>query len=358
VGLRRRGSRLSTSRIRRAPFALIVLPLLLAGCFGLSEEDQQRFTLHQTNSQEFYTKGSYRQAVQQAEMALTFDKESVGMRLMRGFCLTKLGESAGSVRVLDEAIRVLEDLAADTGGENYRVWLGLGQAHLARALLSESEIGRIQWQLGSDFLDENGRRAEALNLEEEREGYQHNLERCEYALRRVLEFEFQEDNPYALIELALVLNIQEGREREALDFSERAVRELIQSNKITNNTLQENLNLSPSFELSLKGRVDNNLEKERLLRSNIAHIYYDLGEDEPALEALNELERRQLMRGGDYEFRAVVHERLGMLDESVLDLETFLKLRAQVADYDELATEIFDRIDDLVARGAQAPAFK
>ena len=41
-------------------------------------------------------------------MALTFDKESLGMRLMRGFCLTKLGEASRSIRVLDEAIKIAE----------------------------------------------------------------------------------------------------------------------------------------------------------------------------------------------------------------------------------------------------------
>lgn len=324
----------------------------------MSEEEQERFSLHQKNSQEFYSNGSYRQAVQQAEMALVFDKESVGMRLMRGFCLTKLGEASRSPRVLDEAIRILEELATETGDTQYRVWLGVGQAHLARALLSESEIGRIQWQLGSDFLDAAGRRAEEQNLEDERLGYEHNLERCEHGLLKVLEFPLQEDNSYALIEMALVLNIQEGREDEALEYSERAVRELMQSNKVTNNTLQENPNLTASFELSLEARIEDNLGMERQLRANMAHIYYDRGDNQAALEILNELERRQLMQANYYEFRATVHERLGMLDEAVLDLETFLKMRAQVIDYDQMATEMFDRIDDLVARGAQAPVFE
>ena len=336
---------------------MALIPLLLAGCFGLSKQEQERFALHQQNSQEFYTKGSYRQAVQQAEMALTFDESSVGMRLMRGYCLTKLGEASGNVIVLDEAILILEELASDINDDDYRVWLGIGQAHLARALLADSEIGRMEWQLSSDFLDEAGRRAESQQLEQEREGYAFHLQRTEDALQRVLNIELQEDNTYALIELALALNLQEGREFETLEYSDRAVRELMQSNKITNNTLQEDLQLAPDFEISLETRIKENLQKERLLRSNSAHIYVTLGDDESALETLNEIERRQLMEGGHYEFRATICDRLGLLDQAVRDLESYLKLRAQVTEYDEVASETFDRIDQLVARGAQPPTF-
>jgi tetratricopeptide (TPR) repeat protein len=339
-----------------ALLASLLVSVLLAGC-GLTKEEEERFTLHQQNSQEFYNKGSYRQAVHQAEMALIFINDSVGMRLMRGYCLTKLGEGARSARVLDEAISILDELANGAGSDNYRTWLGLGQAHLARALLSEGEIGRIEWQLGSDFLDEAGRRAESLKLEDERSGYAHHLEEAEQALRKVLDFQLQEDNTYALIELALVLNIQEGREEDALEYSQRAVSELMQSNKITNDTLQENLNLSPAFEISLRERISSNLEKERQLRANSAHIYYGLDDHAAALEAMNEMERRQLMQAGHFEFRATLHERLEMFDEAVRDLVTYLKLRAQLTDYDEVATETFDRIDELVARGAQPPVF-
>lgn len=360
VGLRRRGPRLirlSWGFDAGPTLAIALIPFLLAGCFGLSQQEQQRFAMHQENSQEFYSKGSYRQAVQQAEMALTFDESALGMRLMRGYCLTKLGKASGNALVLDEAILILEGLTPDIDDNDYRVWLGIGQAHLARAFLADTEIGRMEWQLSSDFLDEAGRRAESQQLEQERDGYAHHLKRTEEALRRVLNIELQEDNTYALIELALVLNLQEGREKETLEYSDRAVRELMQANKITNNTLQEDLQLAPDFEASLEKRIEKNLHKERLLRSNSAHIYVGLGDDQAALETLNEIERRQLMEAGHYEFRATICDRLGLLDQAVRDLENYLKLRAQVTEYDEVASETFDRIDQLVARGAQPPTF-
>ncbi len=336
--------------------ALALMTILLStGCLGLSEQDEKRFTLHQRNSQEFYNKGSYVQAVQQAEMALSFDEDSEGMRLMRGYCLTKLGETRNEVVLLDEAIRTLEDLRGTASDKNYRVWLGIGQAHLARAMLSDGEIGRIQWQLSSEFLDDEGRQAESRKLVAERTGRKKHLSEAEHALKKVLDFDLQADNTYALIELALVLNLQGERETEALDYSARAVEQLMQSNQVTNNTLQETHNLSPSFELSLERRIEDNLQKERQLRDAMAHIHYSLGDHEAALEAINGIEQRQLMQAGHYEFRATLHELLLMLDEAVSDLETFLKLRAQNVDFDDVASQTFDRIDKLVGRGATRP---
>ena len=92
---------------------------------------------------------------------------------------------------------------------------------------------------------------------------------------------------------------------------------------------------------------------ERVLRDTIAHLHYRLGDDRAAIEALDALERRALIRAAHYEFRATLHERQGDLDQAVRDLESYLRLRSRTVQYDEVAAETFDRIERLVEQGAQ-----
>jgi len=312
--------------------------------------------MHERNSQEFYNDGRYVQAQQQAEMALNLDAERVGMRLMRGFCLVKLGKARGEAGLLNEAVNVFEDLVDTEGDGDYRIWLGTGQAHLARALLHSEEIAKFQRRLDSDFLDEEGREVEMRLMGLEEEDRQAHLKRAERCLGKVLTFDFQDENSYALIDLVLVLNSIGGREDDALALSRRAVDILVQSNELTNSTLQKNINLSSAAKLNLERRIDDNLNKERMLRDIIATLEYNRGDLEASLAALNAMDERQLMTVLHYFNRASLNEQLGYVTEAVADLYTFLRLRAQTDDsFDEVVEETFERIDELVELGATLP---
>jgi len=350
MGVRRRGPRLNTPR-RLALLLLCCLP----AC-GLTDAEEARLSLHQRNSQEFYNKGSYLQARQQAEMALVFDEDSVGMRLMLGFCLVKLGKSRAEPAMLDQAIDIFDDLRSSDGDEDYRVWLGAGQAHLARALAYEDEMGVHDRRLASDYLDAQGRVAEQRQLERVRIARNEQLALAERTLARVFTFDLQKDNTYALIEMVLVLNTIGGRELDALSMAQRAIDQLMQSNTLTQTTLQKNINLSESGKLLLERRVADNLDKEQQLRSIIATIEYNRGELQSALAELDMLDQRQLMKAVHFQMRGTIHEQLGQLDLAVADYQRFLKLRAPDQAFDEIAGQTFDRIDDLVRRGAVRPA--
>jgi tetratricopeptide (TPR) repeat protein len=322
----------------------------------MTPEEQARLSLHQRNSQEFYNKGSYVQARQQAEMALSFDEDSVGMRLMQGFCLVKLGTASRDSQLLDQAVQVFEGLRASEGDDDYRVWLGSGQAHLARALAYEDEMGVHERRLASDYLDADGRAAAQQQLDEGRRRRDEQLALAERTLARVFTFELQKDNTYALIEMVLVLNTLGGRELDALSMAQRAVDQLLQSNALTQATLQKNVHLSESGKLLLERRIAENLDKEQQLRGIVATIEWNRGELQSALTELDTLQERQLMRAVHYQMRATIHEQLGNLDAAVTDLQAFLKLRAPEREFDEVAVATFDRIDELVARGAVRPA--
>ena len=326
----------------------------LTAC-GLTDEEETRLSVYQRNSQEFYTQGSYRQAKQQADKALAIDEDIVGMRLMRAFCLVKMGRAARDAATLDRAIDDFADLRSSDGDEDYRIWLGSGQAHFARALLVEDDIGIHERRLASDYLDEAGRRAEERGLERARLDYDDHLRLAERFLGRVFTFELQEENTQALIEMVLVLNYQGDREVDALKLGRRAVELLVQSNDLTQQTIQKNLNLSANGKMILEGRIEDNLRTEQQLRDILATIEWNRGEMEGALQELDALEERQLMQPVHYQMRAAVHEQLGQLTQAVIDLHTFLKMRAVERDFDELAAETYDRIDDLIARGATPP---
>jgi tetratricopeptide (TPR) repeat protein len=328
--------------------------VLLPACFGLDEQEEARLTVHEQNSQDFYQRGHYDQALHQADMALKLDGDRVGMRLVKGFCLTKLGRLRREPGQVDEAIAVFRELVDGGGETDYRSFLGAGQANLTRALLHEDEMGRIQRRLASDFLSESGRKDEEATLARESEARDARLHEAERMLRRALAFENQAENPYVLIEMVLVLNTEGDHEDEAIDLAHRAVAMLQESTRLTRNTLSKNLNLEPRGQVALQRRIDENLGKEQQLRDIVLTIEFNRGAWQACLDELDALEERQLITPAQVLTRAGIYEQMGMLDDAIADLEAYLRLRARSSDYDEVAQSVYDRIVALRARTADA----
>lgn len=325
---------------------------LSAGCLGLSDNDQARMNLHYENSRDFHSRGSWLQALDQANKALLLDEDLLAMQLIRGDCLVKLGKQRDDATMMDEGVALLQALCDEAGDESHSVWLALGRAHVARSLMHDLETGRIERRLQSDFLDDVGRAEEQAWLEIEREAAVQHLVDAEAALRTVLEFELQKDNLDAIVDLVIVLNRQGGREDEALVLAQRAVDLLIESSALTRRMLQNNQGLSSEGKLALQRRVDANLDKEWQLRDIIITIEFNRGALQAALQQLDAVEARQLMRAEQHLNRAGIHEQLHNDELAVADLEAFLKARARVADFDAMASEIYDRIERLRARSA------
>jgi tetratricopeptide (TPR) repeat protein len=325
---------------------------LTVGCFGLSEQDEQRWAFFHENSLAAYERGDYLRALHQANQALFLDEDDVPMQLIKGFCLLKLGTRSGNAVMIDESLGVFDELADTSAGkDDFRVYVGLGSAHLARALETDDEIAEIEERLRSDFLSEDSRAAEQRRLARTREQRLDHLSRAETSLRRVLAFELQKDNLFALMDLVLTLNSMEGRQEEALPLAEQALSLLDESTRFTRNTLELNTRLSPAARIDLQQRIETNDEKERLLRDLIATVHFNRGDMEGFLEQMTLLEERGLMGEAQHYNRATVHEALGDYEAAIRDLEDFLRLRSRRLDFeqDEMAPEIFERIEQLRA---------
>jgi tetratricopeptide (TPR) repeat protein len=343
MGVRRRGPRLIPSSTTTALLAALLLP----ACFGLSEKEQAMLSVHERNSQEFYSAGSYIQAQQQADMALVLNVSGVGMRMMRGFCLVKLGKALDDDVRLDESVATFENLIDTDGDENYRIWMGAGQAYLARALALDREAGKLERRLSSNFLSVESREVETQQLEDVREAWRSDLNDAESCLTRVFSFENQESNPYALIELVLVLNSLGDRGNDAVRLATKAVTILMEIIDVTNNTLQKRVDLSTSEKLALQTRIQESLDREALLRDMVAAIHFNLDQFEEAIVSLDNLEARQLITPAQIHSRATIHELLGNNAEAIRDLTAFLKLRALEHEYDDFASDLFERIERL-----------
>jgi tetratricopeptide (TPR) repeat protein len=337
---------------------LLGLTLGASACQSLSPEEEARLAVYRENSQHYYDRGDYARALHQADSALELDPEITSVRLVKGFCLLKLGKRADSAGVINKAIEEF-DAIADTsdGADDFRVYLGLGTAHLARALVYDSSIVRVESRMTSEFLSSEARTKEQAKLDRARERRADHLVESEAALHRVLAFELQKNNVFALIDLVLVLHSQGGHEAEAKTTAERALALLDEANLITANSLKRNAALSAVQRLDLENRIKNNHEKERQLRDLLATIDLSLGDTRGYLEQMQILEARDLMGEVQYYNRAQVHEDIGLLVEALGDLEQFLRLRSRRFDYeqDNMAPEVFSRIEALRARiGAQA----
>jgi tetratricopeptide (TPR) repeat protein len=335
----------------------IPLALGAGACQSLSVEEEARLAVYRENSQHYYDRGDYARALHQADSALALDPDATSVRLVKGFCLLKLGSLAGNPVVIDKALDEFEAIVRTNAGEDdFRVYLGLGSAHLARALSFENTIDRIESRLTSEFLPTDGRADEQGRLDAAREERLDHLQQSETALRRVLSFELQKNNAFALVDLVLVLHSLGGREVEAKETAEHALSMLDENNVVTANSLQRNAALSPIQRLDLENRIEMNQEKERQLRDLVATIDLSLGNVRGFLEQMQLLEARGLMAEVQYYNRAQVHEDMGLFAQAADDLEQYLRLRARRLDYeqDDMAPATFARIEALRGRiGAQ-----
>jgi tetratricopeptide (TPR) repeat protein len=182
-----------------------------------------------------------------------------------------------------------------------------------------------------------------------------HLRKAEKQLRRVLAFELQGQNVFATVDLVVTLNSLGGREAEAVELSDKALSLIDESNRFTRNSLDRNTRLSPSSRINLQRQLEANREKELLLHDIVATIAYNRGDHDAFLERIALME--ELGLAGEVQFynRAAVHEQAGDYEAAVRDLESFLRLRVRRMDFeaDEMAPEIFERIESLRARHAE-----
>lgn len=360
LGLRQRGPAVVPAVARPTPRAalraralLIALCLAPAGCFGLSEEDEARLSIHRDNTEEYFRKGEYVQALLNADKALAVDEDLAEMRVIRAYCLLRLGEASNNIRYLDRSVaefeEIIDDYAAD---EDYRAHLGAGSAYLARALAAESEVDGIASRLQRGFLDPDEAEAERERMERARSTMRTSLDKAEAAIRSVLALEIHRDNSYALQQLVMVLNRQGGRDDETINVCERALELLEANTQVVESMLQRNAKLPPARQLELKRQVEMNTNRERLLRDLLATIHANNGNPTAALEQFAALEEHGLMGEAQYYNRAAIYESLGREVAAIADLESFLRLRGQYLDYedDDMAPPTFARIERLEAR--------
>lgn len=349
MGVRHRGPRglnalVAAVLLALAPACASVNP------FGLDEDEQARLDVFTENAQTYYDRGHYAQALHSADQALLLDEDLTSMMLVKAMCLLKVGQANQKDDLVEQSLELF-DVMLDTwsGEDDFRIQLGAGQAHLARALRHGQVIAKIDQRLGATFLDAEGRRnEEALRARQVALRTEH-LERAERHLSTVLGDEGQADNVYAMIDLVLVLSSQGGRDPEIVAHASRALELLAESTRVTQAQLDNLTKLSPEGRLQLERRIDSNLAKEQQLRDLVATVHYNRGDRESFLVEIAGLEQRGLATDAHYYNRARVHEEAGRYAEALADLETCLRLRARRLSYesDALAPELFTRIDDL-----------
>lgn len=339
--------------------ATAVLPACLAAalgaCAGLSEDERAVLDIHQQNSQLYFQNGSWMQALHQADMALGLEPDLVGMRLVKAHCLARLGTGRDVLAQLDEALALFTDLRTGDGEDDYRAWLGAGQAHLARARLLSIRGERIERRLASDFLTPEGRRDEQADFDATLAARASDLEQAERCLRHVLDQPLQQDNLFALIDLVLTLSELGGRDDEVLLHARRAAGLLVDAIELTRENLARNLKLSPRQQLDLQQRVEDDLSNEVLLRDIVITLEYNRGSSQRCLEEYAALEARGLMRPYHHFNRALVLENQGLWAQALADVQAFLRLQAKDGAYDAQVEQAFARQEHLEALLRDAP---
>ena len=143
-----------------------------------------------------------------------------------------------------------------------------------------------------------------------------------------------------------------GRDDEAIAVAERALKVNDESTRFTQAALDNNKSLSPGARIDLARRIESNGDRERLLRDLVATVEFNRRNYEGFLAQMQVLEQKGLLDEIQLHNRSTVREQLGQYDAAADDLQAMLRMRVRRLDYDQdqLAPEIFQRIEALKAR--------
>jgi len=360
MGVRHRGPR-GLSALVAAVLLAFAPACASINPFGLDEEEQARLDVFTENAQTYYDRGHYAQALHSADQALLIDEDLTAMKLVKAMSLLKIGQANQKDDLVEQSLMLFDEMLDAWGGtDDFRIQLGAGQAHLARALRHGQVIQKVDQRLGATFLDAEGRRNEEALRARQVALREEHLERADEHLSAVLADDGQADNVYAMIDLVLVLSSRGGREDEIVAHAGRALELLAESSRVTQAQLDNLTKLSPEGRLQLERRIDSNLTKEQQIRDLVATVHYNRGDRASFLQEIAGLEQRGLATDAHYYNRARVHEEAGRYTEAIADLEMCLRLRARRLSYesDTLAPELFTRIDRLqeAVSGGEVPA--
>lgn len=266
---------------------------LLCSCqvFGLSEEEEQRLTVHKQNAKKYYESGHLDRSIQQCRKGLLIDEDDSSLQLNLAFSLLRTGTPAN----IREAKTLLEDLDSwfDEDENHYKIQLGLGLAHMQIARLESKD-------------------AEAAA--EHREIAQDSF---------LAALELAPDPMEVTFNLAL-LSLEQRNYEDFLSYSETTLRDLRKSFEVNTSYL-------PRIEqTTIRKQIEDDIAttsgRARELLQARSEIFFARKDYLQALENLNGLKKFSDLSSTDYYRRARTHELLGNKQQAIDDYVVFIRL--------------------------------
>jgi tetratricopeptide (TPR) repeat protein len=281
-------------RAGRAPGWLLLLAA--AGCFGLSDQEQELLIIHQQNSKLYYDRGDYGLAIQQCRLGLQLSPGDETLQLTLAYSLLRTSTREST----EEAYEILDSMEGWFGSSDFRVVLGQGIASLSlyrHYQDSEPELAESYREEARDLLEEAT--------------------------------EMAPDSIEAYYHLSL-LDLELGDLDRFLEHSGQTLVLLESSIRLKDRTIDK-VEREEQRELISRDRRIAADRGRQLVRLRSA-ILYRRDRIRDALEELARLESVDGLERPDYFNRARLHEELGELELAVDDYETFLDLSERSSD--------------------------
>ncbi len=309
--------------------------VLLIGCSSLSPEDEIRLNTFKYNSKKFYEDGQFQRAENACRRGLDLDPDDLSLRQVLAFSLLRQGSAP---QVAESVVQFEECL--DLENDDYRSYLGLGEAQFQLGLLWSNRIAalRVDEKMTPDEREDEIARAES--------GRDGAYAGSEAALKTVLESTRGRDNVVAQSTLARLYAILE-RFQESADVLRTMNATLARSRELR--TEQIDPETIPEDRRALFARMLTQLRDQEVEGLGLlAAVAAKMKHWDEVISVYARVELLDAMQPADYYNRARAFEGLRSRDAAVLNYETFVRKAAgQGAAFSEAVGEAMRRAAQL-----------
>ena len=295
--------------------AAVTAATSLAGCFGLSPEDEVRLNTFKYNSKKFMEAEQFARAENACRKGLEMEPDDYSLNLALGYSLLR----QGGARRIPESVMTFERCLDVEPGFDVRCRLGLGEAQFQYGLLWANQILYAE---ADEKLTPEERAATIADAETNRDAA---YAAAEVALLDALDSPDGRDNLSAQSTLARLYSIL-GRYEEASDVLRNMTATLSNSIRVRREVDPESI---PQERRELWARMVEQLEEQHVSGLGLlANVASKIGRWEEVISVYARMEAEGWMQTADYFNRAQAYEALEARHAAVRDYETFYRQAA------------------------------
>jgi len=320
----------------------VVLLGLLTGCMGVSSENKATADAFYNNARTYYKGRDYVRAMNQIERGLQADPDHYQLNLLEGWVL--LQESRSHPELFTKALAVLDRMRGmrSESSQDYRLWLGLGQAHQGLYQLRRREALRLHKAADIQETPAETRVTKLAQAEEKMREFHAHLADARRYYTMLLDREdggaFPAYERLFILETDYAVDLKGEAKRKQLEVAAKRAKTYLDANHARQEHYKVMLTITQDVEQERFARrtLAELKARERAFRGTYATLLYSMNEFQRAHEQFDRVLEIDPTRAAGYYNRARCAMKLDQTAAAREDLQNFLRLTKRPFDSPEV----------------------